>query len=64
MAQFVKNPPDMQETDCNTGDTGLIPGSVKSPEEGNGNPLQCSCLENSVDIGVHKVAKHQTQLTN
>ena len=32
----------------NTGDPGLIPGSGRSPEEGNGNPLQYSCLENSV----------------
>jgi len=47
VAQLVKNPPAMQETACNTGDTGLIPGS----EEGNGNPLQCSCLENSMNIG-------------
>ena len=30
-----------------TGDTGLIPGSESSPGEGNGNPLQYSCLENS-----------------
>ena len=35
----VKNPP------ANAGDVGLIPGSERSPEEGNGNPLQCSCLE-------------------
>ena len=31
------------------GDTGLVYGSGSSPEEGNGNPLQCSCLENSMD---------------
>ena len=31
---------------CNAGDLGLIPGSGRFPEEGNGNPLQCSCLEN------------------
>ena len=36
----VKNPP------ANAGDTGLIPGSGRSPGEGNGNPLQYSCLEN------------------
>ena len=34
---------------CNTGDLGLIFGSEKSPEEGNGNPLQYSCLENPMD---------------
>ena len=33
------------------GDVGLIPGSGKSPGEGNGNPLQYSCLENSMDRG-------------
>ena len=34
---------------CNRGDPGSIPGSGRSPEEGNGNPLQYSCLENPVD---------------
>ena len=36
---------------CNTGDPGLIPGSGRSPGEGNGNPLQDSCLENPMDGG-------------
>ena len=36
---------------CNAGDLGLIPGSGRSPGEGNGNPLQYSCLENSMDGG-------------
>ena len=36
---------------CNVGDRGLIPGSGISPGEGNGNPLQYSCLENSMDGG-------------
>ena len=35
----------------NTGDLGSIPGSGRSPGEGNGNPLQYSCLENSMDQG-------------
>ena len=35
----------------NVGDLGLIPGSGRCPGEGNGNPLQYSCLENSVDGG-------------
>ena len=35
----------------NAGDQGLIPRSVRSPGEGNGNPLQYSCLENSMDGG-------------
>ena len=34
---------------CNVGDLGLIPGSGRSPGEGNGNPLQHSCLENPMD---------------
>ena len=34
---------------CNAGDPGSIPGSGRSPGEGNGNPLQYSCLENSID---------------
>ena len=51
---------------CNTGDLGLIPGSGRTPGEGNGNPLQYSCLENSMDRGawwftVHGVTKSWTQ---
>ena len=34
---------------CNAGDPGSIPGLGRSPGEGNGNPLQYSCLENSMD---------------
>ena len=41
-----------QMVTCNAGDLGLIPGSGRSPGEGNGNPLQYSCLENSMDGGV------------
>ena len=40
---------DGKESTCNAGDPGLIPGSGRSPAEGNGNPLQYSCLENSMD---------------
>ena len=36
---------------CNAGDRGLIPGLGRSPGEGNGNPLQYSCLENPMDRG-------------
>ena len=51
----------------NVGDVGLIPGSGRSSGEGNGNPLQYSCLENPVDRGawwatVHGVAKSRTRL--
>ena len=38
-----------KESACNTGDQGLIPGSGTSTGEGNGNPLQYSCLENSTE---------------
>ena len=40
---MVKNLPVMLETACYAGDTDSIPGSGRSPEEGNGNPLQYSC---------------------
>ena len=60
---MVKNPP------VNSGDTGSIPGSGRSPGEGNSSPLQCSYLENPMDRGawwvaVHGVAKTQTQLSD
>ena len=42
---------DSEESACNTGDLGSIPGSRKSPGGGNGNPLRCSCLENPTDRG-------------
>ena len=56
---------DDKESACNAGDLGLIPGSGRSPGEVNGNPLQYSCLENSMDRGagwaiVHGVAKSRT----
>ena len=57
---------DSKESACNVRDPGLIPGSGRPPGEGNGYPLQYSCLENSVDRGVwqttYKVAKSQTGL--
>ena len=51
----------------NAGDPGSIPWSGRSPGEGNGNPLQYSCLENPMDRGawwatVDEVAKNRTQL--
>ena len=54
----------------NAGDLGSIPGSGRSPGEGNGNPLQYSCLENPMDRGVwwaqgvHRVAKSRTRLSD
>ena len=43
---------------CNAGDPGLISGSGRSPGEGNGNPFQYSCLENSMDGGASKATVH------
>ena len=56
---------DSKESACNAGDPVWIPGPGRSPGEGNGNPLQHSCLENPMDRGawqakVHGVAKNQT----
>ena len=42
---------DGKESTCSAGDLGLIPGSGRSPREGNDYPLQYSCLENSMDRG-------------
>ena len=42
---------DGKESACNVGDPGSTPGSGRSPGEGNGIPLQCSCLENPMDRG-------------
>ena len=60
---MVKNPP------ANAGGLGSIPGMGGSPGEGNGNPLQYSCLGNCMDRGawlpeVHGVAKSWTQLSD
>ena len=51
-----------KESACSAGYPGLIPGSGRSPGEGNGNPLQTSCLENPMDRGawwatVHGIAE-------
>ena len=60
---------DLKASACNAGDLGSIPGSGRSPGEGNGNPLQYSCLENPMDGGawwatVHRVAKIWTRLSD
>ena len=62
----VKNPP---ASAGDTGDTGSVPGSGRSPGEGSGNPLQYSRLGNSMDRGawqatVHGVTKSQTWLSD
>ena len=55
-----------KESACNVGDLGSMPGSGRSPGEGNGSPLQYPCLEDSMDRGawratVHGVAKSRTR---
>ena len=64
MSRAVKKPPAGE-----TGDARTIPGSGRPPGEGHGNPLQCSCWENSMARGawqtiVHWVAKSWTQLSS
>ena len=59
---------DGKESASSAGDRGLIPGWGRSPGEGNGYPLQYSCLENSMEgeawwVIVHRVAKSWTQLS-
>ena len=49
---------DGKESACNIGNPGSIPGSGRSPGEGNGNPLQCSCLENCMDRGGWQATVH------
>ena len=66
MALVVKNLP---ANAGGTRDTGLFPGLGRSPGEGNGNPLQYSCLENHKDGGawqarVHGITKNQTRLSD
>ena len=67
---FKISPSNGKESACNAGDQGSIPGLVRSPGEGNGNPLQDPCLENPMDskawwATVHEVAESDTteQLT-
>ena len=60
---------DSKASACNAGDQGSIPGLGRSPGEGNGSPLQYSCLENSMDGGawgvrVDGVTESQTQLSD
>ena len=60
---------DGKESVCNAGGPGSTPGLERSPGEGNGYPLQYSCLQNFIDRGtwqdtVHGVTKSRTQLSN
>ena len=65
LLNIYKGSSDSKEYACNAEDLSLISGSGRSPGEGNGNPLQSSCLENYMDRGtlralVHGVKKNQT----
>jgi len=67
VAQLVKNSLVMQETAYSAGDPGWIPESERSPGEGNGNPLQYSCVGNPMGRGawwatVHGVARARHDL--
>ena len=60
---------DSKQSTCNAGDPGLIPVMGTYPGEGNGNPLQCSCLKNTKDTGawlptVHGITKSQRGLSD
>ena len=68
---FIKGFPggaEVKASACNVGDLGSIPGSGRSPGEGNGNPLQYSCLENLMDRGAWWATVHgsrsQTRLSD
>ena len=61
--------PEVKASAWNAGDPSSIPASGRSPGEGNGNPLQYSCLENPMEGGawwatIHGVAESRTQLSN
>ena len=49
---------DGKDSTCSSGDLHLIPGSERAPGEGNGNPLQCSCLGNPMNRGAWRAAVH------
>ena len=50
---------DGKESACNARDSGSIPGSGRSPGEGNGNPIQYYCLENSMEKGTWQATVHR-----
>ena len=53
---------DSKESACNIGDSGLIPGSGRSPGGGHNNLLQFSCLENPMDRGAWQATVHKEGL--
>ena len=63
----MKDVDSVSDSASNAGDLGLIPGSGRSPGVGNGNPLQCSCLENSIvrEVWQPTVQSHkESDITN
>ena len=68
-ANFLPGGLDGKESACNVADQGSVPGLGRSPREGNGNPVQYSCLENPMDRGVwqatvHRVTKSQIRVSD
>ena len=66
---FKQNSSNDKDSVCSAREPGLVPVSGRSPGEGNGNPVQYSCLENSMDRGawwatVHGIAKSHTRLSD
>ena len=66
---FKQNGSNDKDSVCSAREPGLVPVSGRSPGEGNGNPVQYSCLENSMDRGawwatVHGIAKSHTRLSD
>ena len=66
---YIYGGSDGKQSACNGGDLGSVTRSERSPGEGNGNPLQYSCLDNSTDRGacqatVHGITKSQTRLSD
>ena len=58
MTEGIPGGSDGKESACTLGDPGSIPGLGRSPGEGNGNPLQHSCLENPMDIEAWQASVH------
>ena len=56
-ACFPKGPASKEFVCKSPGDVGLIPGSGRSPEEGNGSPFQCSCLKKPMDRGAWRATQ-------
>ena len=61
MLQGFPGGSDNKESACSAGDPGCIPGWERSPEEGNGCPLQYSCLENPMDTGTWQAHSLRSQ---